>query len=254
MRKSLSVSRIFSLFSFLLLILVMVSISGAHAQNRKDVTVYLKSGDVIFGRVLSQDSLGNYRISNSCGITLLTSGEIEHMEKGGYSRPDLKNSGYYNQSSIALLFGEGADGFQPKPSLTMVNGWQWGQRFFAGLGVGYEHYDRGVMPLFAETKYMFGTESFSPFLSFRIGYAFPVEKQEQTDYYGNVTETYGGILLNPEAGIRIDVGSKSSFIAGIGYNYQELSYKETYSMWGSYDKTVFTNFNRISVRLGFIFQ
>jgi hypothetical protein len=254
MRKSFPVNRNFSLYPFILLILVIISTLGASAQSKKEVTVYLKSGDVIFGKVLSQDSLGNYRISNSCGITLLSSGEIDHIEKGGFSRPDLKKSGYYNQSTFALLFGEGQDGFQPKPSLTMVNGWQWGQRFFAGFGLGYEHYDRGVMPLFAETKYMFGAESFSPFLSFRIGYAFPVENQKQTDYYGNITETYGGILLNPEAGIRIAVGSKSAFIAGIGYNYQELSYRETYNIWGNYDKTVFTNFNRISVRLGFIFQ
>ena len=254
MRKSFPVNRNFSLYPFILLILVMISTLGAMAQSKKDVTVYLKSGDVIFGKVFSQDSLGNYRISNSCGITLLTSVEIDHFAKGGFLRPDLKKSGYYNQSTIALLFGEGQDGFQPKPSLTMVNGWQWKQRFFAGLGLGYEHYDRGVMPLFAETKYMFGTESFSPFISFRIGYAFSMEKRDQTDYYGNITETYGGILLNPEAGIRIAFGSKSAFIAGIGYNYQELSYKEAYTIWGSYNKTVFTNYNRISVRVGFIFQ
>lgn len=254
MRKNFKVNRVFSLLPVLLLIIVLGSTGETRAQGKKDVTVYLKSGDVIFGRVLSQDSLGNYRISNSCGITQLSPAEIDHIAKGGFSRPDLKKNGYFNQSAIALLFGEGADGFQPKPSLTMVNGWQWGQRFFAGLGVGYEHYDRGVMPLFAETKYMFGTESFSPFLSFRIGYAFPVEKQEQTDYYGSVTETYGGILLNPEAGIRIDAGTKNAFVIGIGYNYQELSYRETYNIWGNYDKTVFTNYNRISVRLGFVFQ
>lgn len=254
MRKSFPANRNFSMLVFILLILVIFSTTGAMAQGKKEVTVYLKSGDVIFGKVISQDSLGNYRISNSCGITRLTSLEIDHIAKGGFSRPDLKKSGYFNQSTFALLFGEGQDGFQPKPSLTMVNGWQWRQRFFAGLGLGYEHYDRGVMPLFAEAKYMFGTESFSPFLSFRIGYAFPMEKKEQNDYYGNVTETYGGILLNPEAGIRIAVGSKSAFIAGIGYNYQELSYREAYNIWGNYDKKVFTNYNRISVRLGFIFQ
>jgi hypothetical protein len=254
MQKSLPFNCIFSLLPFILLILILVSTSGASAQSKKEVTVYLKSGDVIFGKVLSQDSLGNYRISNSCGITLLNSGEIDHIAKGGFSRPDLKKSGYYNQSTIALLFGEGQDGFQPKPSLTMVNGWQWCQRLFTGLGLGYEHYDRGVMPLFAEAKYMFGADAVSPFLSFRLGYAFPVEKMQQADYYTNISETYGGILVNPEAGIRIAVGLKNSFIAAIGYNYQELSYKESYNYWGNYDKMVFTNYNRISIRLGFIFQ
>lgn len=254
MRKSFPVNCIFSLLPFILLILTIVTTSEASAQSRKEVTVYLKSGDIIFGKILSHDSLGYYRISNSCGISQLAPGEIDHIAKGGFSRPDLKKSGYYNQSTFALLFGEGQDGFQPKPSLTVVNGWQWRQRLFTGLGLGYEHYDRGVMPLFAEAKYMFGADAFSPFLSFRLGYAFPVEKMEQADYYASISETYGGILINPEAGFRIAVGMKNSFIAAIGYNYQELSYKEAYNMWGSYDKTVFTNFNRISVRLGFIFQ
>ncbi len=239
---------------FLLLMFIIGFSLGIHAQSRKEVTVYLKSGDVIYGKIFSQDSLGGCRIANECGITQLDQNEIEYIGKGGYSGEDLKNSGFYNQSTIALLFGEGQDGFQPKPSLTMVNGWQWQQRFFTGLGLGYEHFDRGVLPLFAEAKYFFMTESFSPFLSFRMGYAFPVEKQQQTDYNGNITDTYGGILLNPEAGIRVALGGGNYFIAGLGYNYQQLSHHEAYYMWGSYDKVVFTNYNRISFRIGFIFQ
>ncbi|MFH1119376.1 MAG: hypothetical protein V1775_06095 [Bacteroidota bacterium] len=241
--------------SLCVLMVVIVPFSTIRAQNNKSVAVYLKSGDVIFGKILSQDSLVGYRIANDCGITQLSQDEIDHIDKGGFSRPDLKKSGYYNQSTLALLLGEGQDGFQPKPSLTMVNGWQWNQRFFAGVGLGYEHYDRGVMPLFADAKMMLGSGLFSPFFSFRIGYSFPVEKQEQTDYYGNVIETYGGILLNPEAGVSIAAGSKNAFILSIGYNYQELSFRESiYNGWNNYDKRVFTNYNRISVKLGFIFQ
>ena len=252
MRKLFTVQAI--TVSFFLTMLFLVFPEGSAAQSRSQVAVYLKSGDVVFGKILSLDSLGNYRISNDCGITQLSPAEIDHIVKGNLSRTDLRKNGYFNQSSIALLFGEGQDGFQPIPSLTMVNGWQWNQKIFTGFGLGYEHFDRGVLPLFAEGMYIFSNESFAPFFSFRIGYSFPLEDQETTEYYAAVSETYGGINLSPEAGISIAVGSKSLFLISIGYHYQELSYKETYNMWGSYDKTVFTNYNRISVRLGFIFQ
>ena len=245
--------------AFLRLTLVMLMLLAASemmfAQKNREMVVYLKSGEVVYGRKLSQDSTGNRQISNDCGIRMLKPDEIDHITRGGFSRPDLKKSGYYNHSAVALLLGEGMDGFQPKPSLTMVNGWQWGQRIFAGLGIGYEHFDRGVLPLFAESEIMLGAESFSPFLSFRIGYSFPVEKQTTNDYYSSVSETYGGIHLNPEAGVRIATGGKNSLVISIGYHYQELSHRENnINGWNNYSKEVFTNYNRISVKLGFIFQ
>lgn len=237
----------------LLLILGWAS-SAAMAQHRKEVSVYLKSGDVVFGRLLSHDSLGNCRILNDCGISFLSADEISRIGRRDDRDQDEKPGSYYNQSTVALLFGEGSSGIQPKASITMVNGWQWHRRIYAGLGLGYEYYDRGVMPLFAEGKYFFSGSSFSPFLSFRIGYALPVEKRVQSDYYGLVTGTYGGVLLNPEAGVRLRINSHAGFIAGIGFNYQELSHRESYYTWGSYDRTVFTHYNRISFRIGFVFQ
>ncbi len=236
-----------------LLILVLAS-SAALAQQGKEVSVYLKSGDVVFGRVLSHDSLGNYRIMNDCGIRFLSLDEISRISRRNDRDQDEKPGSYYNQSTVALLFGEGSSGIQPKASITMVNGWQWSRRIYAGVGLGYEYYDRGVMPLFAEGKYFFSGSSFSPFLSFRIGYALPVEKRVQPDYYGLVTGTYGGVLLNPEAGVRLRINSHAAFIAGLGFNYQELSHRESYYSWSSYDRTVFTHYNRISFRIGFIFQ
>lgn len=245
--------------AFLRLTLVIMIFFAAgeslFAQKNRKVVVYLKSGEVVFGRILSQDSAGIRQISNDCGIRLLSPGEIDHIGRGGFARPGMKKSGYYNQSTAALLFGEGQEGFQPKPSLTMVNGWQWGQRVFTGMGIGYEYFNRGVLPLFAESKFMIGTESVSPFLSFRIGYSFPVGKHTSTDYYTSVSETFGGIHLNPEAGIRIAAGASNSLILSIGYHYQELSHNEdSFNGWDDYTKKVITNYNRISVKLGFIFQ
>lgn len=254
MKRTHFTGRTITIISFFLLIWLLFIPGGLAAQSHKQVSVYLKSGDVVYGRIIDHDSLGNYRISNDCGITQLGPAEIDYIGKDRFSRPDLKKSGYFNQSSVALLFGEGQDGFQPIPSLTMVNGWQWNQKIFTGAGLGYEHFDIGVIPLFAEGMYAFSDEPFTPFISFRIGYSFPVGEQETNEYYTTIEETYGGIMLNPEAGISIAIGSKSALLVSIGYHYQELSFKETYNIWNHYDKTIFTNYNRISLKLGFIFQ
>lgn len=223
------------------------------AQGRKEKALYLRSGDVVFGRILTHDSTGNCTLENRCGITRIAATEIDHIVNRNTLYAGEKSNSYYNQSTVALLFGEGSDGFQPKVSLTMVNGWQWNRQIFTGLGLGFEHYDRGVVPLFAEFKYFLSTAPFSPFVSARIGYAFPAEKLQQNDFYTSIDKTYGGILLNPEAGVRFATRSNGYFIASIGYNYQSLSYHENYMYWTGYDRTVFTDFNRISLRLGFIF-
>lgn len=236
------------------LVFCLILSGNCKAQGKKEVVVYLKTGEVVFGKIQEKDSLGNYRISNDCGIRTYQGTEIDHIDRAGLSRPDLKKNGYYNQTTTALLLGEGKDGFQTIPSLTMVNGWQFNRRIYAGLGLGYEHFDWGVLPLFAETKYMFGYDNIAPFLSFRIGYSFPLEKEFGVSYYGYQTKTCGGILLNPEAGIRIHAGSGNFFILGFGYNYQKLSYKETSESNYNYDRRYITRYNRISVRLGFIFQ
>ncbi len=255
MIKFRSVNRDALLRMTLVMVTFILAGGAVFAQKNREMVVYLKSGEVVYGRILSQDSTGNRQISNDCGIRMLGPEEIDHIARGGFRRPDVKRSGYYNHSAVALLLGEGMDGFQPKPSLTMVNGWHWTQRIFTGLGIGYEHFGRGVLPLFAESKIMLGAESLSPFLSFRIGYSFPVEKQTSTDYYSIVSDTYGGIHLNPEAGIRIATGGMNSLVVSIGYHYQELSYRENnFNGWNNYSKEVFTNYNRISVKLGFIFQ
>lgn len=251
--SSLCLSVVFR-FGTLLLIMCLGLPGNLKAQGKKEVVVYLKTGEVVFGKIQEKDSLGNYSISNDCGIRTYRAAEIDHIGRAGLSRPDFKKNGYYNQTTTALLLGEGKDGFQPIPSLTMVNGWQFKRRIYAGLGLGYEHFDWGVLPLFAEVKYIFGYDNVAPFLSFRMGYSFPLEKEYGVSYYGYQTKTCGGVLLNPEAGIRIHTGSGNFFIMGFGYNYQKLSYKETSGGNYIYDRRYITRFNRISVRLGFIFQ
>lgn len=246
----------FGLFVFLL-ILLLGPVKQAEAQRKSRDAVYLKQGSIITGSLLQYDSLRGIRISNDCGIWQYSFQEVDSVRIFAMNpRSALKKRGYYNLGSLGLLFGEGNKGTQPFASLTMVNGWQFDQRLFAGIGLGYEFYEWGVLPLFADIKYHFRPDAVTPFVSFKVGYSFPLtETTGNADYYQTEGKTFGGVLVNPEVGINFPVGAHNAVVLGIGYHYQELSWKEPEYQWSYYQsKRVYTHFNRISLRVGFIFQ
>lgn len=246
-----------SLTAMLLVLLISLFFSNnADAQRKNKDAVYLKSGTVITGKLIQNDSPDGIKISNDCGIWFYNMQDIDSVRViSSVQSQELKKSGYYNLSSLGLLFGEGADGSHPFASLTMVNGWQFGQRVYTGIGLGYEFYEWGVMPVFADVKYFFKQDVITPFISFKAGYSFPLSKSKSgSDSYTQYGQTYGGVLLNPEVGLLIPVGSSNAFSVGIGYQYQELSYNEIPNYWYSYEKRVYTHYNRISLRLGFLIR
>lgn len=268
----------------LALVLVMFSIAiVSPAQSGEAVAIFLKGGEARFGRITEFDNQGNVELVNECGIFRYTASEIDSIKtlnntylKGAelktaydYSmdqvtyRADKKThnsreKGYYNYSSLGLLFGQGQNGLLPVPSLTTVNGWQINKKLFTGIGIGFEYYDWSVMPVFADVKYMLGSDSFIPFGSFKIGYAFPISKpnEQYDDYNTNATKYFGGIQVSPEAGFRILLSDRSSLMLSIGYHFQQLSYRQlNYYWWNntSNESTIHTDFNRISFRAGFLF-
>lgn len=246
-------------FCFLMVLSLFAGLllhNGAAAQNRKRDAVYLKSGDVVIGQIDIYDSLKGIVISNDCGIWNYKFDEVDKIQKYSSVRiSNLKSRGYYNISSLALLLGEGANGFIPYPSLTTVNGYQWNQQIFVGAGLGYEFYEWSNLPLFVEVKIMLKPDVLTPFFSFKTGCSFPLSKNKEFNWNGDGGKTFGGVLLSPEAGVRISLSAKSSLMLGIGYHYQELSYEEPDYGWiQDYKKKVFVNYNRISLRIGLLFQ
>ncbi len=259
------------------LFLVLNSIAiVSSAQSGETVAIFLKGGDVRIGQTVQTDSQGNIRLVNDCGVYNIKKADIDSIAPykvnaalGNPQRPgsaqentpeSKEEKKWYNLTSVALLMGQGQNGFIPIPSFTNVTGIRLGTNVLAGIGIGFEYYEWSVMPVFADVKYISKRERTKPFLSMKLGYAFPLGKssQIQDDYYnGEVTEYYGGLQLNPEAGLMIPIsGGTSSLVLSMGYHFQQLSYKyNKYSWWGyEYNNTiVHTDYNRISFRLGYKF-
>ncbi len=268
------------------LVLVLLSVAiVSPAQSGETVAVFLKGGDVRFGQIVYRDQSGNIQLANECGIFNISNSEIDSISSYNFSFSDdfrrnlesanqpqgkmsrllevsrqkaaYKDKGWYNITSVALLFGQGQDGFLPVPSLTTVVGWQFNSKIFAGAGVGYEYYEWSVGTIFADFKYMLSQKYVMPFLSFRLGYALPLNSPPDTEnYYGDIVKYYGGVQLNPEAGIRLHIGEGSSLLLSMGYHFQQLAHDEnSYYYWGNspYTTKVNTDYNRVSFRLGFMF-
>lgn len=266
-------TKIFAAKLALVLVLISVAIVSP-AQSGETVALYLKNGDVIFGKVIKSAPDGTVSILNDCGLFNFKPTEIDSISshhpvsKGSFpvlnntntkKQYTYKEKGYYNITSVALLFGQGQDGFLPVPSLTTVNGWQFNKHVSAGLGIGFEYYEWAVLPIFADARYYLKQEKVSPFGAIKLGYSIPVEKPTQYDNgYGGKDKYYGGIQLNPEIGLRIRMGKVSSLLLSMGYHFQQLSHDEQsyYNWWENNiatEKKITTEYNRVSFRVGFQF-
>ncbi len=173
--------------------------------------------------------------------------------KVGYSA----QKGYYNLSSFALLFGEGEQGYMPFPSITMVNGFCFVPGLLTGIGIGYEYLDCSLMPVFADVKYVFPERRHISFVSLKLGGGIPLKSAKaypQYGYYDGAT-VYGGILIAPELGLLFPQKGKNALMVSLGYHHQEISFDDfaNRSLENMRQKT-YINFNRISLRLSYMFR
>jgi hypothetical protein len=81
------------------------------------------------------------------------------------------------------------------------------------------------------------------------GYGFQSRLFNGNNMFNN---SYGGIMLNPAAGIRMRLGNNSSFILNAGYRLQKGSKANFFGAPGDGLREKVT-FNRLSVRAGFMF-
>ena len=170
-------------------------------------------------------------------------------------------TGYFNLTDIGVLIGSPDNSRVAPFSLMTINGAHITEQLSLGLGVGLEFPTGSYMPLVLDTRYYLRNESFSPYFSLYGGFALPLDDdgyyawQYMYDYSSSwYYEDYaslkarGGWLINPGFGFRHMFGPNFGVIFGIGYRFQRLYYT------GKGDREVFTDFNRVSLKLGITFR
>ena len=121
---------------------------------------------------------------------------------------------------------------QVSPSITMTNGYMFNEHWAAGIGVGFEIFNYNTFPIFADIRYTLRDNKISPFLSFKAGYSFNFPGTKHYDELSLDYEPYylynadfkksGGLMLNPEIGVKVPLNEKYDILFTVAYRFQTL--------------------------------
>ena len=161
---------------------------------------------------------------------------------------------YFNHTQISLLIGEESEDQTRKaliPSFQTVNGVRIGKYVGIGIGVGAEPFEYMTFPVFLSGYYfVHNNAKTSPYFVVKGGYTFSNSKKNLGYYYGSF-ENKGGLMINPEIGVRFKMSGIDMTLSG-GYRFQRL--ESRVNQEGShyiYKRQV--DYNRISFALGIMF-
>lgn len=226
------------------------------AQRQEVDAVYLKSGEVYRGVLKDHDDEDLIVLQTLCWNTMVFhSGDVDHISretvnerKEGWSVP---YSGYFNRTDMGVLIGSGNNEKNAIFGVQMVNGYQVGNRFYPGFGIGIEFYEQAVLPLFADMSVQFGRQVISPFVRGSFGYALPVE--DPPEAWGVRTKNRGGRMFGVGLGTFIRLNGHNSLSFSLLYRFQSLKSVTTQD-WSDEVLNLDKQYNRIALRIGFVFD
>lgn len=149
--------------------------------------------------------------------------------------------------SFSTTLGTGIDMSEPSstPFVWQAAGYyNVNNRFAIGVGTGLSVYEKLLIPLFADVKFLIiKPKKFTPFVECGVGYSFAPNKHAN-----------GGGFLSPSVGVQYTLSQEKKLFLALGYEVQKLERLKTYK--DDYLTTEFSeklNHNLISVKVGFIF-
>jgi hypothetical protein len=241
------------IFPFLLLVFTIT----VPAQKRERQAVVLNDGSVIAGTIVADSSdFLKIKIRRPQVLTLNKAQVYStgRVRRGVYNTGET--GGYSIKLSASVLAGRNDNGNKGSLSIHLSNGYQFRNGFGAGFGTGIEKLDAMVMPVFGELKYQPFKTRLSPFIWIKSGYGFPLSDRDGGDYYyyGNYTESKGGIMFSTGSGLALYSWNRNAVNIGIGYRYQKLRFEQK-NIWNpELQNELITYFKRIEIQFGFVFR
>lgn len=250
------------------LLLVLLTIA-ATAQHKPFNTVYLKNGSVIKGKVLEVIQGESVKIETADkSIWVFKSAEVDKIVSTENTKTPSDvdftlRTDIFTQLQIELMPAKKQSAEGTVPALLGVVGYQINNHFSAGLGIGIEAFHISMMPLFADARYYFLNDRFTPFINLKAGYAFPLENQK--DYNRNVDlKSKGGLMGGIELGYIKSLSNSTKFTFSLGYRYQRIVQTGQMDQYNYFpmpvgtitykaDRKIVSDFNRIIITLGFRF-
>lgn len=248
-----------TLFSVLILIALTANFN-IYAQKYTVNVITLRNGDIYRGIIVEQPDSQIIRINTLChntlnfnvnDITSIASEEI-NLHRSGLKIPfQYESKGYINVTDFGLLIATGNNPKNAIFSVSTINGYAFSSRFITGAGIGIELYETLMMPVYADTRLILLKSKLTPYAGLKAGYSFSLE--DPPPNWGETYNVKGGFTWGLGAGIFIWSSDKSAFEINLSYRYQAI-HSETFYEWSDLTSYYTTRYNRLEMRLGFLFQ
>jgi len=248
----------------LILVLSGFFLIPVFAQKGKKDIVYLKSGGIIKGEIITND-LDRIKINSSGNQWVFKTAEVDSISKHAKLVSELSPAQvYFFDTSLGFLIGNsGNNQIAPFSFMASFN-YKVVDKLYVGAGLGAEFLDETYMPAFVQFHYKFRETHFTPIVNLQVGYQVPLEKESRTNfnnYYVDYSSSYwpgyqtnqrlkpeGGFLINPSIGFQQLTSDNFGWFFMVGYRYHQLNYS------GDNGYKLETNFSRLSLKIGFIFN
>jgi len=243
---------------FFLLLIPLISHQGLLAQKQEIDAVYLKNGDVYRGSLQNSEITGKLILETLCSNRMnFDLDDIAHLSREFISRWEYYEhdtpveNGFFNRTDIGALIGSGMNNQNLVFSVHMVNGYKYRSRLYAGIGSGIEFYEQAHVPLYSDISYFISRGRLSPFVRASGGYTIPLE--DPPDEWGLISSNRGGYMYAAGMGTALRIGRKNSLSISALYRFQRLRAVQIRE-WENQELTLDTHYNRISIRVGFLFD
>ena len=250
----------------LILAIALLLLVPAFGQKSKKDVVYLKTGAVIRGQLLTYD-LATVKINSDGNLWVFNPSEVDSVS--WQTKTKSVDSGlsknYFFDTSMGVLVGNSGNAQKAPFSFMTSANFRVLDKLYVGAGLGAEFLDETYMPAFAQVQYKFRNTRFTPFVNLQFGYMVPLEdsnNQNYNNYYPSYSDYYpggqtqtsgklkteGGYMINPSLGFQRFTSENFGWFFSFGYRYHQLNYS------GDNDYKLEENYTRLSLKIGVIFN
>ena len=245
-------------------VLIVLLIIPSFAQPEKGY-IYLKNGSILKGKYMYSDdnnklqvqSAGNrwiFSISEIDTITSLHATRVQNFSATNF------NSAFYMRTEIGVLAGNSANSQNAPFSFSTSVNYKFHSLMSLGVGGGLEFLKESYLPLFFSVEYKWRNSYSTPYFFLKSGYLFPLGESNEMYYYdyqpwssvwpytNQALDPKGGFMVNSGVGYQWMYSSGLGMSFAFGYQFHRLHYK------GEQDYGVDIDYNRLTIKLGFIFN
>lgn len=243
----------------IILLLSCLLLVPAYAQKSRKDQVFLKSGAVIKGQLITHDA-EIVKINSEGNEWVFKNADVDSISKfkRGVRREGSTPQGFFFDTSMGVLVGNSGNSQKdPFSFMTSLN-FRIIRNVYLGAGLGAEFLQETYMPAFGQLQWRFRESSTTPFFNLQVGYQLPLEDVRSSqmvyyDYYpytptSSKIHADGGYLVNPSFGFQHFSSENLGWFFSFGYRYHQLNYS------GDNHYKLETNFSRLSLKIGFIFK